>query len=81
MIFVIIGSIIAISSVIASYIFYKKMQQREKLYKQELDKKYVKNDFRLYNAAYEAYQYAQKENRRFEAQKFKELLNELKRKR
>lgn len=78
---IIVCSIIALSSVIASCIFYKNMQKEEELYEQELAKKYIKNDFRLYNAAYEAYQYAKKENRNFEAQKFKELLDELKGKR
>ena len=78
---IIVCSIIAISSVVASCIFYKNVQKEEELYEQELDRKYIKNDFRLYNAAYEAYQYAKKENRDFEAQKFKELLEELKGKR
>lgn len=78
MIIVIIATIIAISSVVANYIFYKHIQKEEIEYKQELKKKYIKCDVRLYNAAYEAYEHAKEEHRDFEAQKFRELLNDLK---
>lgn len=81
MIYIII-LIIIVSSVLTCLNFYSKykhIKENYELYKEYVNQKYIFVDVRVRNAILEAYESAKKDNRKFEAQIFEQLVKEIKR--